>query len=305
MRSILNSPASTGMDFWSVNPYVGCEFGCSYCYARFAHQYVVERGNQPWTPEDFERRIFVKSGAADALALAVRPSRLGGAAILIGTATDPYQPAEREHRITRGILERLAQFHGIGVGIITKSALITRDIDLLLRIAARGRLTVCISMIGINPALVRRLEPRTPLPAVRLRALSRLTAAGLNAGVLLAPVLPGITDGIPQLEALMRAARQAGAQFVRADPLRLYPALRRRFLDVVASEFPQFLKRYENAFDARGIVRPEYTAALKARVARLRRKHGVPEGTVGRWDSGTVGTEWSSPELQGQLPLGC
>lgn len=299
MRSVLNSPATTGMDFWSLNPYVGCEFGCSYCYARFAHQYVVERGNQFWKPEDFERRIFVKSGAADALGLAVRPSRLNGAVILIGTATDPYQPAERVYRITRGILERLAQCHGLSVGIITKSALIARDLDVLLRVAARSRLTVCISMIGVNPALVRRLEPRTPLPAVRLRALSKLTAAGLNAGVLLAPVLPGITDGIAQLDALMRAARHAGARFVRADPLRLYPALRRRFLNLVASEFPSLLERYENAFDSRGLIRREYVMALKARVAWLRRKYGIREGKEGKEGK----DEWPSPDLQQQLPL--
>src|SRR5258708_15351117 len=119
IKSVLNSPQQTGMGFWSVNPYVGCEFGCSYCYARFAHQYVTERalarGAPPmgeWNAEDFERRIFVKADAADVLALTLRPARLGGHAIAIGTATDPYQPAERTFRITRQILERRPRLDG-------------------------------------------------------------------------------------------------------------------------------------------------------------------------------------------------
>jgi DNA repair photolyase len=305
---VLNSPAQTGMSFWSVNPYVGCEFGCTYCYARFAHQYVVERardrgairpeaftewrGAEGW--EAFERRIFVKSGAPEVLALTLRPGRVRGHAIVIGTATDPYQPAERRFRITRRLLERLAQFHGLHVGIITKSPLITRDIDVLQRLAARSRVSVHLSLITTDAVLLRKLEVRSPVPAARLKALERLAQAGLRAGVMLAPVLPGITDGAEQLAALMRAAKDAGAMWVRADPLRLYPTVRRRFLPVIAEEFPALLPKYERAFDARGIVRPEYAAALKRRVARLRRELGVPSGDESRGtgepaDGGTGG----------------
>ncbi len=287
VHSVLNSPATTGMEFWSVNPYVGCEFGCSYCYARFAHRYVVERGLGPHAlgdaqfDEAFERRIFVKAGAAEVLALTLKPAKLGGRAVVIGTATDPYQPAERTWRITRAVLERLAQHHGLHVGLITKSPLIVRDVDVLRRIAERSRLTIHISLIATDAVLVRRLEPRTPTPLVRLQALERLVAAGLHAGVLVAPVLPGITDDVPHLEALVRAAKAAGARFVRADPLRLYPAIRRRFLPLVAEHFPLLVERYERGFDSRGIVRKDYARALQVRLARLRKKLGVSDGRDG------------------------
>ena len=156
IRSMLNSPGQTGMGFWSVNPYVGCEFGCTYCYARYAHQYVTERAaarevpaqdaraSDAWKAEDFERRIFVKAGAADVLALTLRPGRLGGHAIAIGTATDPYQPAERTFRITRQILERLAQVDGLRIGLITKSPLVARDVDVLVRLAERSDVTISL-----------------------------------------------------------------------------------------------------------------------------------------------------------------
>ena len=315
-KSVLNSPTSTGMDWWSVNPYVGCEYGCTYCYARFAHQYVVEcardrgelsaetyadwRGLEGW--EAFERRIFVKTGAAEVLALTLKPARLAGRAIVIGTATDPYQPAERRFRITRQVLERLSQFHGLHVGIITKSPLVLRDVDVLKRLAERSDVTVHVSLIAVDAPLVRTLEVRSPLPAVRLRALERLAAAGLHAGVMMAPVVPGITDGAAQIEALLRAAKDAGARFVNADVLRLYPAIRRRFLPVVVDHFPHLLPNYERAFDARGIVKREYAAALQRRVARLRRKVGVEDGrTAARPHGRSVAWE---EVVQQELALG-
>jgi DNA repair photolyase len=228
------------MGFWSLNPYVGCEFGCTYCYARFAHRYVVERGREggriapaAWDDGAFERQVFVKNEAPDVLALTLKPSRLGDAAIAIGTATDPYQPAERRFRLTRRILERLAQFHGLNVSLITKSSLVTRDLDVLARLAERSRLTIYLSLITVEVPLIKKLEARSPMPPVRLRALAKLVAAGIHAGVMIAPVVPGITDGVPQLRALMQAAREAGAAFVHASPLRLYPAVRPTFLPVV------------------------------------------------------------------------
>ncbi len=295
IKSILNSPAQTGMGFWSVNPYVGCEFGCTYCYARFAHRYVVERGRggegggargefaaQGWDDEAFEQLVFVKSEAPDVLALTMRPSRLEGAAIAIGTATDPYQPAERRFQITRRILERLAQFHGLNVSLVTKSPLVARDLDVLARLAGRSRLTVYLSLITVDVPLIKRLEARSPMPQVRLRALEKLARGGIRAGVMIAPVVPGVTDGVAQLLALMRAARAAGAAFVHASPLRLYPAIRPRFLPVLSRHFPHLLARYEGAFDASGRIREEYAAALERRVARLARRVGFPvdEGRV-------------------------
>ncbi len=297
IRSILNSPQQTGMGFWSLNPYVGCEFGCTYCYARFAHRYVVERGGEAgaaWAEDEFERQVFVKSEAPDVLALTLKPSRLMGAAIVIGTATDPYQPAERRFRLTRRTLERLAQFHGLNISIITKSPLVARDRDVLARLAERSRITVYLSLISVDVPLIRKLEVRSPMPQVRLKALEKLVRGGIHAGVMLAPVLPGITDGVPQLLALMRAARAAGAAFVHASPLRLYPAVRATFLPAVARHFPALLERYEQAFDAKGCVTETYARALERRIERLKRRTGL--GAHQR-DSGT------GEPLQWTLPL--
>ncbi len=308
IRSILNSLQQTGMGFWSLNPYVGCEFGCTYCYARFAHRYVTERGEPgatTWADDEFERQVFVKSEAPDVLALTLKPSRLEGAALVIGTATDPYQPAERRFRLTRRVLERLAQFHGLNVSIITKSPLVARDLDVLARLAERGRVTVYLSLISVDVPLIRKLEARSPMPPVRLRALQKLVEAGVRAGVMLAPVLPGITDGVPQLRAVMRAAGAAGAAFVHADPLRLYPAVRPKFLPLVARHFPALLERYEHAFDARGAVRHEYARALERRVAGLQREMGFPTWADDEAGRGRYRRRPETPDDLGQwvLPL--
>ena len=293
-RSVLNSPEQTGMDFWSLNPYVGCEFGCTYCYARYTHRYVVERahdagkltdqdlteyrGAHGW--EAFEQRIFVKQQIVSALESDLRRyfRRASGdgesRAIVIGTATDPYQPAERRFRITRAVLERLAQCEGLSIGIITKSPLITRDIDVFIQIQRRNDLEVHVSLMTLDAALIRRIEARSPMPAVRLRALERLTAARINAGVIVAPILPGITDDVARLDALFAAARRAGAGFVSASPLRLYAGIRDRFLPVLEQHYPELGDRYRKAYAGRGAAPRAYAQALSRRVRRLQAKHG-------------------------------
>jgi DNA repair photolyase len=318
-RSVLNSPEQTGMDFWSLNPYVGCEFGCTYCYARFTHRYVVERahhagrltdaelgefrGAHGW--EAFEQRIFVKErilGALDAdlrrYSRAALAASRDAAPIVIGTATDPYQPAERRFRITRGVLARLAACEGLSIGLITKSPLVARDADLFLRIQTHNDLEVHVSLTTLDTDLIRALEVRSPMPAVRIRALARLTEAGVNAGLLVAPVLPGITDDLPRLDALFAAARGAGAHYVNASPLRLYPAIRDRFMPVLAERFPHLAARYRRAYAGRGAAPREYAAALSRRIESLQRKHGFPaRGMRDRY-------EQRMPSLQGELPLG-
>lgn len=302
IASILNAPQQTGMRFWSLNPYVGCEFGCSYCYARYVHRYVAERSpGCGAAPVDFERRIFVKREAADVLGRTLKPSRLGGASIAIGTATDPYQPAERRFKVTRQVLERLAQFHGLRIGLITKSPLVARDVDVFRRLAERNDVTVHCSLVAVDVPLVRKIEPRSPAPPARLRALARLAAAGIHAGVMIAPVLPGITDDVPHLRALLRAAKDAGAAFAHCSPLRLYPAIRPRFLPLVARDFPALLPRYERAFDEHGELSVAYATALERRVGGLRREAGFveAEGTGAQTHSGTgTAVQWELP-LQG------
>jgi DNA repair photolyase len=308
---ILNPPSQTGMDFWSLNPYVGCEFGCSYCYARYAHRYVVERahdagkltdaefadfrGAHGW--EAFEQRIFVKErtlGALDGDLRRVAP----GETIVIGTATDPYQPAERRFRVTRAVVERLARCEGLSVGVITKSPLVARDVDVLRRFQERNALEVYVSLISVDAPLIRTLEARSPTPAVRLRALAKLAAAGINAGLIVAPVLPGITDDMPHLEALFQAAREAGARFIHAGPLRLYPAIRDRFLPLLDEHFPQLADRYRRAYAGRSSVPGAYARALNRRIRRLQARFGFPvnDGMVDRYKS-------RLPVLQGELDL--
>ena len=317
IASILNSPQQGGLSFWSLNPYVGCEFGCSYCFARYVHRYVAERAHgrgaaeSPGPPcaggasgrDDFERRIFVKGQAPDVLGLTLRPARLRGASIAIGTATDPYQPAERRFRVTRQVLERLAQLHGLTVELVTKSPLVVRDVDVLRRLAERNEVTVHFSLIAADVPLVRRLEPRSPVPPLRLAALRKLRRAGIRAGVMAAPVLPGITDGVPQLRALVAAAKEAGAASFHASPLRLYAGVRQRFLPVLARAFPALPARYERAFDSSGDIGPAYRAALERRVERIRRELGFEEkeGTGAQAHGGT--DTWARGPIQWELPL--
>jgi DNA repair photolyase len=311
-RSVLNSPAQTGMDYWSINPYVGCEFGCTYCYARYAHRYVVERahdagkltdpefaefrGTEGW--EAFENRIFVKRGLEAALERDLRRHHRTAEPIVIGTATDPYQPAERSFRLTRAILERLARCEGLSVGLITKSPLVARDVDVLLRLQQRNDLEVYVSLIAVDAALLRKVEARSPVPAARLRALQKLTDAGVNAGLIVAPVLPGITDDLSHLEALFQAARVAGARFIHGGPLRLYPAVRDRFLPVLERHFPQLTRRYRRAYAQHGAAPVAYARALNRRMRRLQTRFGFPvnNGMVDRYKQ-------TIPALQGELAL--
>jgi DNA repair photolyase len=262
------------MGFWSLNPYVGCEFGCTYCYARDTHRYAIERHGGQADQMDFERRILVKPNVADTLARTLDPKKLGGAPLVIGTATDPYQPAERRVRVTRSVLEALLNWRGLTLGMITKSPLITRDIDLLTRLSDRHELSINISLATLDARLARRLELRSPVPGARLRALRRLTRAGINAGLIVAPVIPCVTDGRAALDALFKAAKEAGARYVVWAALRLGPAARRRFLPHLAREFPGLAERYARHYAGRLSVDRSYQAALTRRLRALRRKHG-------------------------------
>src|SRR5215472_9730100 len=189
-RSIVGKTESRrGLPFThTINPYRGCEFGCRYCYARYTHEFL-----EIHNPDDFEQRIYFKENAAWLLEQEL--ARLKpGTEIALGTATDPYQPLERKQRVTRSLLETFARKSGFGLGIVTKSTLIARDIDLLRVIGSRHKLTVHLTVTTMNARLARLLEPRAPRPDLRIRTLARLRAAGIRAGVLCSPLMPGITD---------------------------------------------------------------------------------------------------------------
>lgn len=294
-RTVLNGPGTTGMSFWSVNPYVGCAFGCTYCYARYAHRYTMERAAtadrledglavdyehmEPWLA--FERRIFVKANAPEVLARALRHGSdkylplAQGETLLIGSATDPYQPAERRFRLTRRILEALAEHPGLSILIITKSPLVTRDIDVLKRIARHSRIHVQISLITLDRELARRIEPRSPTPDSRVRALTRLREAGIDAGINCMPVLPGITDDPAALDELVKRVAEAGAIRVGACALRLDRSARLRYLPFIEQEFPELTERYRASYTGNRNVSERYRAGLALYFDQLCRKYNV------------------------------
>lgn len=293
-RSAVNSPATTGMHFWSLNPYIGCEFGCSYCYARETHRWTEERktaggqdgkaagvsdGLPPCRPADlppFESRIYVKHALPEVLLRTLDPAKLGGQSLVIGTATDPYQPAERTFRVTRRTLEELARHRGLSIAIITKSPLVARDIPVLQRLAERNAVTVNLSLASVDAGVIRKLEPRSPLPLARLRGLGKLTAAGVHAGILVAPILPGISDDRESLAAVMIAARAAGAHFVVGFPLRLGSHINPQFLPVLEREFPDLVARYRRHYGRRDYVSKPYADALQERIRELQAEYGFP-----------------------------
>jgi DNA repair photolyase len=340
VNSVLNTPASTHMGFWSINPYVGCEFGCTYCYARDTHRWAVERAVgrtdgqadagpsrtalmnmsegqsasdcPPVRPsvlpsyrpsalppeEAFEKEILVKTDVAEVLARTLNPAKLAGHSLVIGTATDPYQPAERQFRLTRRILEVLRSYHGLSIDIITKSSLVTRDLDLLQALSTLHEVTVNISLATADARLARLLELRSPVPAARLRALRRLTEGGIHAGLLVAPIIPGVTDDWTGLAHLLEAAKEAGARYVVGSALRLGPAARHRFLPFLTREFPALAERYRRHYADKDYVSQSYQDALNRRLRLLKQTYGFPVEEAGTRGAGGRRRR----QLEGRMP---
>jgi len=269
-RSLLNRCVShRNLPFtWTINPYRGCEFACKYCYARYTHEFME------MSDLDFEQKIYVKQQAAQLLRQELKKVK-PGEELALGTATDPYQPAERRYEITRAILEEFARHRGLELGIVTKSNLVVRDAELLRSIAQRNRLFVNVTITTVNTDLARRLEPRAPRPDLRLEAIQQLNLAGVPAGVICAPVLPGITDAPADLEALVAAAAEAGAKYIFANPLFLKPCSAAIFLPFLESEFPHLVATYRERYEARAFLPPAYGKRLSQLMAKLRRKYGI------------------------------
>jgi DNA repair photolyase len=271
VRSLLNRCTGARMPFtWTINPYRGCEFACKYCYARYTHEFMELRDGV-----DFEQKIFVKQHAAELLRQELHHVK-PGEEIAIGTATDPYQPAERRFEVTRAILEELARHRGLEIGIVTKSNLVLRDTDLLQQIAKNNRLFVNITITTLKADLARILEPRAPRPDLRLEAMQKLNQAGVAAGVICAPVLPGITDSPRDLEALVRATAKAGGKYVSANSLFLKPCSAAVFLPFLEKEFPQLVESYQKRYKDRAFLPESYRKPLSQLMKRLRQKYGIP-----------------------------
>jgi DNA repair photolyase len=304
VKSILNKCDSQRVPFeWTINPYRGCEFACKYCYARYTHEYMEIDGSE------FERKIFVKQDAAGLLARDVSQkysyeSKASGYTqaehIAIGTATDPYQPAEREYGVTRACLEELAKREGLSISVITKSNQIVRDIDLLKRISERSALSLNITVTTLKPRLARLLEPRAPRPDLRLAAVRELREAGLSVGVSASPLLPGITDQEGEMEALAAAAKEAGAQWFFSGVLFLMPASARQFLPFVHEKFPKLAKQYQEWYGKNGYAPEEYRKKISQRVARIRERLGFAsrpwEGMRPSRPRAQMGLDWGNAQ---------
>lgn len=303
VRSVLNRSVSKRRlsMAYSINPYRGCEFGCRYCYARYTHEFLApaegaapseamgreggpereggydRRSGPPVDlrqPEAFERRIFLKQNAPWLLEQELR--RVGpGEEIALGTATDPYQPAERWAKITRGILEVFAARSGYRLGIVTKSQLIERDVELLVEIARRNTLVVHLTITTADVELARKLEPRAPRPDLRFEAVRRLRSAGIVAGVLCSPLLPGITDTEHALNGVARRAAAVGASFFAAEPLFLKACSRPTYLSFVREHFPALEAKYAAQFGRADFVSKEYRERVAALVTKVCRRYGL------------------------------
>jgi len=271
VRSILNRCVSKReMPFtWTVNPYRGCEFACKYCYARYTHEFMEMRDGV-----DFEQKIYVKQHAADLLRQELRRVK-PGEEIAIGTATDPYQPAERRYEVTRAILEEFARHEGLELGIVTKSNLVLRDIELLQQIARKNDISVHVTITTLNVDLARILEPRAPRPDLRLEAVRRLNQAGINAGVSCSPLIPEITDSPRDLEGVVRATAEAGGKHIFANPLFLKPCSAAVFMPFLEQEFPQLAENYRTRYQGRAFLPKSYQQRISKLMASLRRKYRI------------------------------
>jgi DNA repair photolyase len=294
VKSILNECHSKRVPFrWTVNPYRGCEFGCKYCYARYTHEYMELDGS------DFESKIYVKQDAGPLADRDLSHEKIWGEHIAIGTATDPYQPAEREFGATRAILEKMVEREGLSVSITTKSNQVTRDIDLLQRISARSQLTVNMSVTTMRTRLARLLEPRAPRPDLRLDAVRQLREAGINVGVNAIPILPGLSDREADLDALVRAVRDSGAQWIAAGVVFLMPASWKSLMTFLDEKFPKLSRQYRDWFKGYGYAPEAYRKEISERFENLRRKYNL--GPRPEWRQPQA---WHSPQLPLNLGIG-
>jgi len=255
-----------GMPFrWSLNPYMGCVHRCTFCYVRHFEQ----RADRP-ADDRYGRSIRVKTNVADVLSRELARASWQREEVALGTATDPYQPAEGRFRLTRACIEVLAS-SGTPFSIVTRGPLVVRDLDVLAAAAREVSVAVYVSLPTLDERVWRTTEPGTAPPSSRLRAIRSLAEAGIEVGVGMAPILPGLSDAPEQLRATVAAARGAGAGSIWASVVHLRPGVREHFLDALARDWPERVEHYEALFANRAYLPAAITSAITepARLARV------------------------------------
>lgn len=259
-----------GMPFaWSLNPYMGCAHRCTFCYVRA----FEARADRPWD-DRYGASIRVKTNVAEVLRRELARPSWRHEAVAVGAATDPYQPAEGRYRLTRACIEAFAEAAS-PFALITRGPLVVRDVDVLVEAASRAEVSVTFSVPTLDDEIWRRTEPGTSPPRQRLRALSRLVEAGIDARVGMAPILPGLSDRHELLAAVVREARAAGATGIWANLLYLRPGTREHFLSALESDWPELLPEYERLYSRGAYLPRRETDPVRERVRALARKHGV------------------------------
>lgn len=259
-----------GMPFaWSLNPYMGCAHRCTFCYVRA----FEARADRPWD-DRYGASIRVKTNVAEVLRRELARPSWRHEAVAVGAATDPYQPAEGRYRLTRACIEAFAEAAS-PFALITRGPLVVRDVDVLVEAAGRAEVSVTFSVPTLDDEIWRRTEPGTSPPRQRLRALSRLVEAGIDARVGMAPILPGLSDRRELLAAVVREARAAGATGIWANLLYLRPGTREHFLSALESDWPELLPEYERLYSRGAYLPRRETDPVRERVRALARKHGV------------------------------
>ncbi|WP_018130918.1 SPL family radical SAM protein [Effusibacillus pohliae] len=277
-KTVLNRVAAPSMPFtWSINPYRGCSHGCAFCYARDTHTYIGMG-----TDDTFRTHLFVKADAPALLQRELAKGKWKGGWVAIGTATDPYQPLEKQRQITRGILEVLALYR-IPVTITTRSPLILRDVTLLQELGRYAGCSVNISINTLDVQVWRSIEPESPHPESRFAAVRQLREVGIRTGIFLAPVLPFLTDDLSTLQTLLQRAREADASFVVASLLRLKPEVKQWFFQQLECQFPDKVPLYRSLY--RGTyVDPQYAKRFREKIAPLLEQYGYAKAPVTRED---------------------
>jgi DNA repair photolyase len=269
-KSALNPVKNMGFA-WSLNPYTGCEHRCAFCYVRAFEL----RADRPFD-DRYGRTVRVKINVAAVLRLELARRSWKKETVVIGAATDPYQPAEGEYRLTRQCLEALRDFSN-PAAMITRGPMIVRDIDVLSQLARRANLHITFSIPTLDDDVWRKTEPGTAHPRQRLRAIEKLVGAGIDVGVGMAPILPGLSDRPEQLEQVVKAAREAGASGLWAGMLHLKDGTREHFMTVLNKHWPELVPRYEQAYRDRVYLPPAYGEGTMHEVARLRAQHRVSD----------------------------